>query len=55
MEEKLIMAQKKPYNSWASARQVGSVDGNKAKRNAEVVAIAQWAKGKGDLPEKTTK
>lgn len=46
---------KKPHNSWARARKVATTDSAKAKRTAEVVAIAQWAKGKADLPAKDAK
>ncbi|CAH0417021.1 hypothetical protein KAR50_04305 [Periweissella fabaria] len=50
------MAQRKPYNSWAGTRPVAPAnDTAKAKRRAEVDAIAAWAKGKGDLPTKDAK
>jgi hypothetical protein len=49
------MAMKKPHNSWARARKVATTDTAKAKRTAEVVNIAQWAKGKAELAPKDAK
>ncbi|WP_169790291.1 hypothetical protein [Weissella kandleri] len=45
------MAVRSPYNSWAGKRPV-SHDANKKARQAEIVNIQAWAKGKAELETK---